>query len=232
MRVAAWSIVKSLCNVRMLMRATAAAAALAVGTAGHANLIGQWNFNDGTAADSSGSANVYDLNIVGAGPTFHDGMATFPGTASDYLEAQGPGGEPQYTVSLWHRTDTSDQGGYKGLMCNNTSSGAANSWQLAVHNGDYRLNTQAFGAVTFGTPRVDRWENIVLRKRGGGGPAEVFRNGSRVLTYDGNPGGLQWFRLGINRNSDNGYATDMDDVQVWNTLEDPAAIYAAGPAVA
>ena len=47
-----------------------------------------------------------------------------------------------------------------------------------------------------------------------------------------NPGGLQNFRLGVNRNNDNSFLGFIDNVQIWNDAnQDPAAIFAAGPGI-
>ncbi|MFP4056762.1 MAG: LamG-like jellyroll fold domain-containing protein [Candidatus Brocadiia bacterium] len=197
-------------------------------------LLAEYRFNDGTAGDETGS---YNLNTVGTGITYHlegaKGYARFPGDDDEpsYLEVEGPGGMPQFTVSIWLRTPQRDQGEYQGVFSNNRSSTADYSWQFGVHDGTMRVRSavSGFDTITFGSLPVDEWTNVIVQKTSSDS-AEVFLNGQSVGAEDTNPGGLQWLRVGTNRNTSAFYAMDVDEVKVWDSLEDAAAIYAQGTA--
>jgi len=188
-----------------------------------ASLIAWWNFDDGTANDQSGGA--YHLGAVGSGASFAGGQASFSGNEGSpgYLELAGPGGMTDYTVSLQVRADTPfDQGTFQGIFSNNNSSGAAFSWQIENSGGTYQWRNQA-GTFVIGTP-TGGFDHIVVRKFGGN-DGDIWFNGVQVLSSIGaNPGGLQNFRLGTNRNSNSFYAMTLDDVRVYDTLENPLLI--------
>ena len=219
-------------TVRRITRwlAAGAVAATFVASAGHATLIASWDFDADNADDGSGSAVSYDLASVGTGVTFAGGELVLPGddASPSYLEIAGPGGMPTWTVSLALRTDgVVDQGLYQGIFSNNTSSTASYSWQLESHAGRYQWRN-ATGTFDVGAPSgVGSWDHIVIRKFGGN-DGDIWLNGVQVLSsIGGNPGGLQNFRLGTNRNTNRLWAGALDDVLVFDSLEDPAALYAA-----
>ncbi|MDJ0790223.1 MAG: hypothetical protein QNK05_25795 [Myxococcota bacterium] len=213
-----------------LLAALVVALLLGLGAApAGAALIAAWDFDDGTANDQSG--NGFDLTAVGGGPTIAGGFARFTGNdaSPSFLEDTGPGGMPEYTVSLWVRNQgATDQGSFQGIFSNNNASGAAFSWQVESFGGVFQWRTQA-GTFAIGAPTggVGAWDHIVVRKFGGN-DGDIWFNGVQVVANLGaNPGGLQMFRLGTNRNSNRLYEMDLDDVQVHDTLVDPTALFAA-----
>lgn len=191
-----------------------------------AGLIAEWDFDAHTAFDVSENSTDYDLAGQATSPTYNGGFATFSGNADDYLQTIGPGGANNFTVSLWVRTGSADQGLYQGLFSNNYDANAAYSWQIDNHNGTYRINSTNFAAMDIGTPTTGGWDNIVLRKTNTG--TDWYFNGAFVSSDINSVGGLQNFRVGINRNSGDAYGMDLDRVQVWDSAEDAAGIYSAG----
>ncbi len=188
----------------------------------HAAQIAEWNFDDGTANDSVGS---YDMTVIDGGPAISGGIALFDGDEAtpSYLETAGFGGNPTWTVALRIRAATPvDQGNYQGIFSNNTSSSANFSWQIENFGGTYQLRTRV-GVFTIGTP-TGSFDTIVVRKTGGG-DGDVWFNGTQVVSSLGsNPGGLQHFRMGTNRNTSQFYAFEADWARVWDSVEDPTLV--------
>lgn len=198
-------------------------------------LLAHYDFTDGDLTDNElGAAETLTLtnqgdNLITISPA---GSAIFPGESgdqADYLEVERGLGSPAFTVSLWFKTDTVDQGGFQGIFSNNVSSGASFSWQVDVSDGTLRYvsATGGFNTITNadpGEPQIETgvWHHLVARKVGGGAdlwlgsedrPLELL--GTETL----NPGGLQYFRLGVNRNSDNLYGMELANVKIYNDSE-------------
>ena len=204
--------------------------ALAVPSVARAAPIALWGFADGTADDA---LSTYDLSAVGGGPDLSLGFARFDGSEASpsFLEVSGPGGMSTYTISLWVRSQGSlDQGPWQGILSNNTASTAPWSWQIESYGGVYQWRNQA-GLFVIGTPTgLGQWDHIVIRKWGGV-DGDVWFNGVQIVSsLGGNPGGLQNFRFGTNRNTNNLWQGDVAGAGVWDTLEDPAALFASPPA--
>lgn len=198
----------------------------------HAARIAAWDFDAGNAADQSGSATAHDLATVGTGTSFAGGALVLDGNEANpsYLEVTGPGGNPNWTISLSLRSDIAlDQGLFQGIFSNNHSSTANYSWQLESHNGRYQWRN-ATGTFDVGVASgVGAWDHIVIRKFGGG-DGDIWFNGVQVLSsIGGNPGGLQNFRLGTNRNTSHFWSGAIDNVEVYDSFEDAASLYAAVP---
>jgi len=193
--------------------------------------IAAWDFDGGSANDVSGTPPAYDLGAVGGGPDLSGGFARFDGAegSPSYLEVVGPGGMPTWTLSLWVRSQGQlDQGTYQGIFSNNTSATANYSWQLESYNGVYQWRNAA-GVFVVGAPSaLGTWDHIVLRKFGGN-DGDIWVNGVQVVASLGaNPGGLQNFRIGTNRNSNNFWQGDVDEVVVYDSQEDPVALFNQG----
>ncbi|WP_429885893.1 LamG-like jellyroll fold domain-containing protein [Geoalkalibacter halelectricus] len=199
---------------------------------GNAALIAQYTFDDFSLSDSSGSATAYNLTAVGAAPNLSKQAYFSDGSADNYLQVAGPGGMPDWTLSLWVNTRVIDQGTFKALFSNNIDANADFSWQIDSHNGEYRLvsrTTTNNPTIIIGAPTFDTWENIIVQKFGGNN-ARVFFNGDLVGLTGFNPGGLQNFRIGINRNSNQSFLGYLDNIQIWDDSQvDPWAIFQAGP---
>lgn len=216
-------------SLRVRVCALAAVAALGLASGAQAALIASWSFDDGTADDALGT---YGLNAVGGGPTISGGLATFDGdeASPSFLESSGFGGNPEWSIALNIRHAAPfDQGTFQGIFSNNNSSTADYSWQLESFNGRYQFRTLS-GTFDVGAP-TGGFDTIVIRKVGGN-DGDVWLNGVQVVTSFGhNPGGLQNFRLGANRNSNALAAFDADWVRVYNTFEDPTVIPEPGVAL-
>ena len=185
--------------------------------------IAEWNFDDGTANDSVGA---YDLSAVGAGASISGGVAYFDGNdgSPSFLETSGYGGSSTWSISMRIRaTSPIDQGVFQGIFSNNSSATANNSWQLENYGGVYQFRTvNAASPFTVGAA-TGGWDTIVIRKNGTDG--DVWLNGVQVVTSFGvNPGGLQNFRLGTNRNSSRLYRFEADWFQVYDSHENPELI--------
>lgn len=191
--------------------------------------IAEWNFDDGTANDSVGS---YDLTLVGGGPTLSGGTARFDGDegSPSFLEAGGYGGNPEWSIALRIRPEAPfDQGGYQGIISNNSSPSADYSWQVENFDGRYQFRTTS-GVYDIGAP-TGGWDTIVVRKVDGN-DGDLWLNGVQVVASFGtNPGGLQNFRLGTNRNSNSFYAFEADWFRVYDSYEDPSMIPEPGTAL-
>ena len=208
-----------------------------VGLTANAALLAHYDFTDGDLLDNEVNAS-YTLNkVVNGADTLTitpEGAASFPGldgTEKDYLETAGPGGKPNFTVSFWFRTDTVPQGGFQGLFSNNSGGSlVANSWQVDVNSGTLRLVgvDLAGGGITngeAGEPAIQAnvWHHVVVRKTTSGTTsAELFLGTESGLvsvgTNPNNPGGLQNFRLGVNRNTDSLYRFEMANVKIYDDV--------------
>ena len=115
-----------------------------------------------------------------------------------------------------------DQGDFQGIFSNNLSSTANISWQFENFGGVYQFRSLNASVFTVGAATGD-WDTIVIRKNGGHG--DVWLNGVQVVsTFGSIPGGLQNFRLGVNRNSNRLYPFEADCFQVYDTHEPPEVI--------
>jgi len=213
--------------------AALAAACLLAAAPAEAALIAAWGFDDGTANDTSGTLPAYDLTSVGGGPNLSLGFARFDGleASPSFLETAGPGPTANFTVSLWLRSEGAlDQGLFQGIFSNNTASTANFSWQIESHGGVYQWRTRN-GTFSIGSPTaLDAWDHVVVRKFGGN-DGDIWLNGVQVAASLGaNPGGLQNFRLGTNRNTSNFWQGDLDGVRVFDSVEDPFALFGSPPA--
>lgn len=192
----------------------------------HAALIAHYTFDDGTAANAQGNT-TYDLTQVGTN-SFAGGSYRSDGLPANYLQVGGPGGTPNFTISLWAYTETSNQGNFKGLFSNNTAANAPFSWQIDSSEGSYQLRSAEGPAFTIGAVKESAWQHIVLQKSGGNN-ATVFLDGLSIGTLGYNPGGLQNFRIGINRNSNQSFDGFIDNVRVYTSLADVTTLFAEGP---
>ena len=203
-------------------------AALSVGSAS-AGLIAHYDFTDGNLTDNEVGA-TYTLTQVTTGtgiPINADGSAAFGGsTATGYLEtpAFGTTGVPLFTVSFWWKTSTLAQGNFQGLFTNDDGA-ASFSWQLDNSGADMRFISQGNTALTYPESNlsVDTWYHTVIRKNtAGANYTQVFIteegavSPTLVMNQNANPGGLNEFRLGTNRNTDSLFAMDMANVKIYN----------------
>ena len=156
------------------------ASALAILLAGHAHsaLIVHYDFSSAAAllADSAGTRDLVELDDNGGStsPVFvssvtasngtRDGVVRFAGnvnTNDPFTYLQNDGGAftlSSFTVAYWVRTDSSNQGGFKGI----STSGNSGEMQFDNHNGVYWGITDA-GTVNFAeTVPVNRWDHISL----------------------------------------------------------------------
>ena len=218
--------------MRKLTLTLCAAALMSVHTHADAALIAEYNFNDGTADDSAGS---FDLNAIGGGGTIAGGVLSLDGNNSSYYENTANGlGALNFTVSVWVKASVTNQGGFKGLFTNADNSTDAFSWQIDNNSGQFRavaIDTAAniTGPTSGdGAPVANRWQNVVIKKNGDVAASELWVDGTLVGTNTGNLGGLQEFRVGINRNSDNQYGGLYDKVQVYDSNESVADTFALG----
>lgn len=201
----------------------------------NAALLAHYDFTDGDLTDNEVGA-TYTLNKVtnGADDLFITtaGAASFPGddgdAVEDYLQVTGPGGVGAFTVSIWFKPPTVDQGGFQGIFSNLNANVANNfSWQLDVHNGDLRFISAQGGFTPItnaeaGEPQIQAgvWNHIVARKVTGSSADLWLGTETTPLALVGttavNPGGLQQFRLGVNRNTDSFYEMEMANIKIYN----------------
>ncbi|SHK04827.1 PEP-CTERM protein-sorting domain-containing protein [Rubritalea squalenifaciens DSM 18772] len=191
-----------------------------------AALVAHYDFADGNLLDNEVDGN-YTLSEFfdgsGAVTTNPDGSALFPGndgTNEAYLETLGPGGSPTFTVSLWIKTDDWTQGSFQGIFSNNISSAASFSWQLDSSGGDIRVaGTGASTSTSAAALNTDSWYHFVVRKTSTDLELYITEQGAGTAnlasSVAGSPGGLQYFRLGANRNTDSLFRMDMANVKIY-----------------
>ena len=200
-----------------------------------AALLAHYDFTDGDLTDNEVGA-PFTLNKVVNGTDdltiTTEGAASFPGddgdAVEDYLQVAGPGGVGSFTVSLWFKPPTVNQGGFQGIFSNLNVNSANNfSWQLDVNSGTLRFisATTGFTSLTNGTVgqqaiQANEWNHVIVRKTSAGGAELWLGTEGTALELLGsnatNPGGLQQFRLGVNRNSDSFYEMEMANVKIYN----------------
>jgi hypothetical protein len=209
-----------------------------------AALIAHYDFTDGDLTDNEVSAN-YTLTEIGTVTANIDGSAGFSGDDStkSYLEtaALGGSGVANFTVSYWFKTDSFSQGNYQGLFSTNNSS-ANYSWQLDSTGSNIRLVSKGNTTLSYADSNlsVDTWYNVVIRKESGAGDnytqvyitAEGEATPHLVMNQDANPGGLNMFRLGVNRNTDSLFRMDMSNVKIYDdSTVDLGTLLTEGPQV-
>ena len=219
-----------------LARLLVFAATAVISTQASAALIATYNFDGGTANNSNGTS-LYDLATNGAAPDFSQQAYYSDGDGSNFLSVAGPGGLSDWTISFWINTNQADQGTFKGIFSNNSNTGDY-TFQVDSHNGFYRLlsgtnsNDQGTGIIGVATENV--WEHIVVQKFSGAN-ASLYFNGSKVKDIGFNPGGLQNFRVGMNRSGGASFQGFVDNISIWNDssqkLPEVQDLFKAGPGI-
>ena len=215
-----------------------------------AGLIAHYDFADGNLIDDT--QGNYDLTAYGTSPpvTLDPlGFAAFPGDPSAYLEAiPALTDVADFTVSLWWRAETIDQGDFKGIFVNDTNSNNDGSFQFDNHNGAMRWRAKENGSDTQRTIgeisglSQGTWYHTVLREDSdgaGGSPRLEFyvTDGAAaavnlVGSENQDTGGFPVFRLGVNRNANNGYPLDMGTVKIYDdSTVNLDSLLAEGPGV-
>ena len=212
----------------------------------NAGLIAHYDFTDGDLTDNEVSASytLTHINTVTSQVIINpDGSAGFSGNDADksYLEAPAYGatGVANFTVSFWWKTSSLAQGSYQGLFSNDDA-GVGFSWQLDNSGSDMRFISSGKPNLTYpeSSLAADTWYHTVIRKEGGAGDnyTQVYMTamgtGSPllVMNQNANPGGLNEFRLGVNRNSDSLFQMDMSNVKIYNdSTVDLGVLLAEGP---
>lgn len=224
-------------GISAIMAAVAAILAI-VGPAARGELIAEYLFDSGDGSNTGTQGASYNLSTVGATPTFTAGIGgntslayASDGDSANYLQLDPAyGGAAQFTVSVWVYTNDPTQTDNKGIFSNLTSSTENNSWQLAIGDGQYQFKAYNMGNddTNLGTPSTGVWQNIVIQKYINN-TGDIWVDGVKQATLNYNPGGLQKFRIGINRASDSSLTGYIDKVQIWLDENVSAAdIYAAG----
>ncbi len=209
---------KSIASCAMVLFASNASAAL----------IAHYTFDDATGTNTVNPGS-FDLASVGA-PSFVDGRYVSTGNAANYLQVAGPGGQPDFTVSLWAYTDTVQQGNFKGLFSNQTAATASFSWQIDSTGGFYAFRSATTPTViTLGAVQAGVWQHIVLQKVGGNN-ARLYLDGNLAGELGANPGGLRFFRVGINRNNNQAFNGSLDNIRIYDdSSQSISALFAEGP---
>lgn len=218
-------------HFKSIVHKTLVVAAMMAATWGaHASPIAHYNFDGGTAVNVA-TPGTYNLDSVGS-PNFAGGSFLSDGTANNYLQVAGPGGQSDFTVSLWAYTEVANQGAFKALFSNNSSSTANFSWQIDSTDGDFVFRSAVSGpAISLGSVTPGEWNHIMLQKFGGNN-ARLYLNGSFISNIGFNPGGLQNFRVGINRNSNRAFEGILDNIRIYDdSTQEVATLFREGPGV-
>ncbi|NWK55420.1 PEP-CTERM sorting domain-containing protein [Verrucomicrobiaceae bacterium N1E253] len=214
-----------------------------------AGLVAHYDFTDGDLTDNEVGANytlTHVQNGTGAVSINADGSAAFPGNDSSsgnhaFLEtaAYGTTGVANFTVSFWWKTNNLAQGNYQGLFSSDDAN-ASFSWQLDNSGSNMRFVSNGSPTLTYAESNLstDTWYHTVIRKETGAGDnyTQVYITSEGgvtpvlVMNQNSNPGGLNEFRLGVNRNSDSLFAMDMANVKIYNDASvDLSSLLAEGP---
>jgi len=197
-----------------------------------AALIAQYDFTDGDLTDNElGASYTLTHTTTGSGGVTinPNGSATFTGVEANkgYLEtvAFGTTGVANFTVSFWFKASTFAQGNFQGLFSTN-SSAASFSSQLDSSGPNIRFVSAGNSTLTYADSNlsVDTWYHTVIRKETGAGAnytqvyitEEGAAGPTLVMNQNANPGGLNQFRFGVNRNSDSLFGMDMANVKIYN----------------
>jgi len=209
-----------MCKKAILLASFVLVLALAPGAgAADLNLVCWWKF-DGNANDSSDYARHGTEN---GGPAYtggYDGQAIDLDGIDDYVEYSfAEETWSAYTIALWVRTDTLGQDQYSSLF-NNNSSGS--DFQFDVDGADnYRYrgsDDELFGPVT------TDW--VHLAATCDGADTTLYFNGNQVATIAAADTVFGRYAVGINRNTTNCFAGDIDDVRIYDRALTPAEIKA------
>lgn len=217
-------------NILLLVAGLAASAAWSA----RAGLIAHYDFTDGLLTDNEVGAS-YTLNEVREGTpqivVDPAGFAVFPGVdtvgSRTYLEtpAFGTLGVGQFTVSFWWRTPDLVQGDFQGIFSNDDGGSTIPfSWQIDDNGDNLRVVSQSGVSISYPESNLsaNTWYHTVLRKGGSLATTEFYvtPEGAGSVTLAGsqntNPGGLNTFRLGINRADDSLFAMDLANVKIYN----------------
>ena len=198
----------------------------------NAGLIAHYTFDSGL--DDGVPGTTYDLTASGGDPDLSLGAYFSDGNPSNFLSVTGPGGMPDWTLSMWAYTGMPAQGEFEALFSNMQDPNERYSWQIDSHNGSYRLLSRENdnAAINIGTSSANRWQHIVVQKQAGN-TANIYFDGKFVQSTGFNPGGLQNFRVGVNRNDNRSFEGYIDNIKIWDdSLQDAKAIstlYREGP---
>ncbi|MCA9248811.1 MAG: PEP-CTERM sorting domain-containing protein, partial [Planctomycetales bacterium] len=206
-----------------------------------AALLHQYNFNSAITLldDNVGTRDLTDTPDGGGGasPSFVASVTASNGTrfgavrlagggngAFNYLQnTDGAFTLPNFTVSYFARTDTSNQGGFKGLF----SSGNGGKMQFDSNSGTYWF-AYLDETPDFTSPvPVDQWDHFAITYDGA--DTRIYYNGAEVVgsPVAGNPDNtFDLIRIGANRAIDNAFAGDIDDFRIYNNALSSAAIFA------
>ncbi|MCK4293207.1 MAG: LamG domain-containing protein, partial [Planctomycetes bacterium] len=209
-----------MCKKAILLASFVLVLALAPGAgAATPNLVCWWKF-DGNADDSSGYACHGTEN---GGPAYtggYDGQAIDLDGVDDYVEYSfAEETWSAHTVALWVRTDTLGQDNYSAVFNNNSSGG---DFQFDVDGQD---NYQYHGSddELFGPVTTD-W--VHLAATCDGADTKLYFNGNQVVTIAAADTVFGRYAVGINRNTTNCFAGDIDDVRIYDRALTPAEIKA------
>jgi hypothetical protein len=110
------------------------------------------------------------------------------------------------------------------LFSNNRSADKNYSWQIAVHDGDLRMDSRGTDSNpvltndTEDAPKIipNTWHHVVARKTGAGAELYLGKRGAlrKIGSHSQNPGGLQQYRLGVNRYTNSLYQMEVANVQI------------------
>jgi hypothetical protein len=209
--------------------------------------LARFTWEDGNLLDDEMAGNPLSKVVNGSNEleVTDEGTLSLPGNDApserDFLEVDGPGGASSWTVSFWFRTPDVDQGKHQGLLSNNRGS-KDYSWEVNVHNGTLRLQSKDKGKPNSTlsssgsqNPSIkpDTWHHVVVRKTGSDGPGELYlgttESISKVGSIDANPGGLQMFRIGVNRASDRLYRAEVANLSIFRTAVPVNKLNKSGP---
>lgn len=183
---------------------------------------------DGTlVVDPGGYTSFSGLN----GETSNGDQAVYLG--SDALAAS----YDPFVLSIWFRVATiAGQPEYSGLFSSYT--GTADGFQINFLNGEFGIHTSSsdLNIISLSALTVDEWHLVtVMQDSSSANQGQIWFDGTLSANQVSIFGGLQDFRLGVNRNGERGFAGDISEVSIYNdeTWDDAkqTASFVAGPVI-
>lgn len=227
----------TLCGIALL--------GLALSHTSQGALVGYWNFNEGigtTVADSSGNSNNGTLSTFGNGdpniPTWvtgkYGGGLSFNGNGTESGNVTIPDSTSlqisnTFTIAAWfNETSTSN---YGHLFVTGDGSAGGRAWLLQTDNGGDAAyfwsgggNTEFNHSLGFQLPGGG-WHHIAITYEGS--QMKNYLDGVQIGTTATINSALDtWgtLRLGGYNVAGSGFGGDLDDMVIFNTVEDVTSI--------
>ncbi len=210
--------------------------ATAGATQAQADLVGYWNFDDGTAGDLSANANH---GIAGGSLTYETDTPTGSGLSVLSYPGGGSGNvltvptsaslqsiNDSLTIAYWMNSNLGDNGNWVRLFQQGTEADGQQSWMVNRYGGDNEVNVRVDTSAQFNqniarggpAPFDGTWHHVAFALNSGAW--SKYEDGVKVSTGTYNAGnGLSNTRplYMFGRNGTGQYVGGLDDIAVYNS---------------